>query len=324
MAGSSANGLGGRTEQDGKEEQKNTGPIVILMVGMAGSGKSTLLQRLNAQLHTQGGRKVPYVINLDPAVQSLPYGAHIDCRDTVDYGKVMSEYGLGPNGGILTACNLFATRFDQVMDLLATKEQQHDYVLVDTPGQIEIFTWSASGEIVLQALAARYTTIVCFVLDSHRCINPQRFMSNMLQAVSVAYRSKLPVLLAFNKVDATRHEFALEWMQDIEAFQDALNEVNSYATDLSYSLALVLDEFYRDLRTVGTSAFTGEGVNEFFEKVNDAAHEFERDVKPDIDRAQREEAQRESQRKHQQESSGSTHAQHGEAHKGKGPESGNG
>jgi hypothetical protein len=26
----------------------------------------------------------------------------------------MKQYNLGPNGGILTSCNLFATRFDQV------------------------------------------------------------------------------------------------------------------------------------------------------------------------------------------------------------------
>jgi hypothetical protein len=32
----------------------------------------------------------------------------------VNYKKVMSQYGLGPNGGIVTALNLFATRFDQV------------------------------------------------------------------------------------------------------------------------------------------------------------------------------------------------------------------
>lgn len=32
----------------------------------------------------------------------------------VNYKNVMKQYGLGPNGGILTACNLFATRFDQV------------------------------------------------------------------------------------------------------------------------------------------------------------------------------------------------------------------
>jgi hypothetical protein len=27
---------------------------------------------------------------------------------------VMKEYGLGPNGGILTSLNLFATKFDEV------------------------------------------------------------------------------------------------------------------------------------------------------------------------------------------------------------------
>jgi Conserved hypothetical ATP binding protein len=34
-------------------------------------------------------------------------------RVQVNYKNVMKEYKLGPNGGILTACNLFATRFDQ-------------------------------------------------------------------------------------------------------------------------------------------------------------------------------------------------------------------
>ena len=32
----------------------------------------------------------------------------------VKYKEVMKEYNLGPNGGILTSLNLFATRFDQV------------------------------------------------------------------------------------------------------------------------------------------------------------------------------------------------------------------
>lgn len=32
----------------------------------------------------------------------------------VNYKNVMKQYNLGPNGGILTSLNLFATRFDQV------------------------------------------------------------------------------------------------------------------------------------------------------------------------------------------------------------------
>lgn len=32
----------------------------------------------------------------------------------MNYKEVMKQYGLGPNGGIVTSLNLFATRFDQV------------------------------------------------------------------------------------------------------------------------------------------------------------------------------------------------------------------
>lgn len=37
------------------------------------------------------------------------------CCSQVNYKNVMKEYGLGPNGGILTSLNLFTTKFDQVI-----------------------------------------------------------------------------------------------------------------------------------------------------------------------------------------------------------------
>lgn len=70
------------------------------------------MQRINAWLHAK--EKSPYVINLDPAVFELPYPANIDIRDSVKYKEVMKQYQLGPNGGIITSLNLFATKFDQV------------------------------------------------------------------------------------------------------------------------------------------------------------------------------------------------------------------
>jgi len=87
-------------------------PTVAMVIGFAGSGKTTLMQRLLSDCHLNGTRS--YCLNLDPAVGTLPYQANIDIRDTVNYRQVMKQYNLGPNGGILTSLNLFATRFDQV------------------------------------------------------------------------------------------------------------------------------------------------------------------------------------------------------------------
>jgi hypothetical protein len=56
------------------------------------------------------------------------------------------------------------------------------FIVADTPGQIEIFTWSASGAIITEALASAFPTMVAFVVDTPRCAHPQTFMSNMLQA----------------------------------------------------------------------------------------------------------------------------------------------
>ena len=198
---------------------------------MAGSGKTTLMQRLHAHLHEQ--RSPYYLINLDPAVLDTPFGANIDIKDTVNYHEVMKQYQLGPNGGILTALNLFATRFEQVMTLVEARAPSLKYVVLDTPGQIEIFTWSASGQIIAESLASSFPTVIVYVVDTPRSQNPVTFMSNMLYACSILYKMKLPLVLAFNKTDVAPHDFATKWMSDFESFQEALQSERSSAAQFA-------------------------------------------------------------------------------------------
>ncbi|VDB83091.1 unnamed protein product [Peniophora sp. CBMAI 1063] len=275
-------------------------PVVVIAIGMAGAGKSTFVNALTNHLHAQEPPAPPYLLNLDPAVANTPYEPNIDIRDTVDYHEVMKQYNLGPNGGILTALNLFTTKLDQVLELVEKRAEEVDYVVLDTPGQIEIFTWSASGAIITDAVAAALPTVVAYVVDTPRSAAPATFMSNMLYACSILYKTKLPFIVVFNKTDVTPHEFALEWMHDWEAFQAALANHSgttdaegepTYMNNLMNSMSLVLDEFYKHLKAVGVSSVTGAGMDDFLQAVEASREEYEKEYVPELARAR---AQREA------------------------------
>ena len=301
------------------------------------------MQRINSHLHAK--REPPYVVNLDPAVLKVPFESNIDIRDSVNYKEVMKQYNLGPNGGILTSLNLFATKIDQILALLEKragpgfgsksaqrsgersnsedvekpKESESEkgggtssndeqakrikHILVDTPGQIEVFVWSASGDILLGSLASSFPTVVAYIIDTPRTASTSTFMSNMLYACSILYKTKLPMILVFNKTDVKDAAFAKEWMTDFEAFQAALRREeetgsfggmegggasalgggSGYMGSLLSSMSLMLEEFYNHLDVVGVSAATGHGVDDFFEAVKKKAEEFERDYRPELE-----------------------------------------
>ncbi|KAI4164762.1 MAG: hypothetical protein LQ342_001737 [Letrouitia transgressa] len=287
--------------------------IVLIREYCLGSGKTTFMQRINSHLHTK--RDPPYVINLDPAVRNVPFDCNIDIRESVNYKEVMKDYNLGPNGGILTSLNLFATKIDQLIQILEKRTRPDinpsqakpiNNIIVDTPGQIEVFVWSASGSILLDSLASSFPTVIAYIIDTPRTCSTSTFMSNMLYACSILYKTKLPMILVFNKTDVKDADFAKDWMTDFESFQAALKkeeEIGSfggteggaggvgggsgYMGSLLNSMSLMLEEFYRHLSVIGLSSMTGQGVGEFFNAVAEKAQDFETNYRPELEKRQK-------------------------------------
>ena len=277
--------------------EKGKQAIALIVLGMAGSGKTTVVQRLLA--HAEEEDINIFSLNLDPAVgggtpqnvpdkgddendeedewTGLPYDPNIDIRDSINYRDVMRSHGLGPNGAIMTCLNLYSTRFDEVVAIIERRKKSVDYFVFDTPGQIEVFTWSASGSIITETVASILPTVLVFVVDTPRSLSPATFTSNMLYACSVMFRTKLPMVVVFNKTDVEPHETMVKWLCDIDAFQEALDaeeDSGDYMSTLNRSLGLVLNEFYEALRVVGFSAATGAGIKEFWSAVESAVQEY--------------------------------------------------
>jgi GPN-loop GTPase len=55
----------------------------------------------------------------------------------------MKQYKLGPNGGIVTSLNLFATKFDKVISLIEKAGEKHKLCIIDTPGWLSLVIRSA-------------------------------------------------------------------------------------------------------------------------------------------------------------------------------------
>ena len=190
--------------------------VNLIILGMAGSGKTTFVRKLEEEIAKSD--KESYIINMDPAVHDTLFEPNLDIRDTIKYKDIMLANGLGPNGAIITCLNLFATNINKIVDLLEQKSDL-DYIVVDTPGQLEVFSWSASGKLISDSLSLIFPTVLVYIVDIPRCQNPNTFASNMLYALSIMYKMKLPLILAFNKKDVVREDQCLEWINDFEALQ---------------------------------------------------------------------------------------------------------
>ncbi len=192
---------------------------LIFVTGTAGSGKSLLTSALKSWYVNRGEDAI--AVNLDPGVVNLPYDPDVDVRQRVELQQVMEDYGLGPNGGLILAADLVATKLGEIQEEIDS--YRAEYVIVDTPGQTELFSFRESGAFIVRESKAD-SKVLLFLLDPLLANTPANFLSLALLSASVGLRMNVPRIAVLTKRDIAKEgvKRILEWSKDSKVFEDAL------------------------------------------------------------------------------------------------------
>jgi GTPase SAR1 family protein len=196
-------------------------PGTLYFTGTAGAGKTHLV-RAFAQWMKSAGYDV-ITVNLDPGNESSEFEPDVDIREWVKLNDVMDEYGLGPNGAQVAAADLIALKVFDVK--AAITELKTDYVLVDTPGQIELFAFRESSKAIVDALSGDRST-VAFLFDPALAKNAAGFVSLLMLSATVEFRFRLPMINLLTKVDILspeQREEIVGWGDDPMRLSDAIS-----------------------------------------------------------------------------------------------------
>jgi len=230
----------------------------VFIVGTAGSGKSLLTHVLKDYLMEKEWHVA--TVNLDPGAESLPYDPDVDVRTHIDLRRLMESYQLGPNGALVLAADMMASRFQEIQSEI--EECRADYVLFDTPGQMELFAYRPSGPFIVRQSGAQCSVVV-FLYDAWLANDPSNFISLCLLSSSVRLRFGTPFIPVLSKVDLAPEEATKvqAWSRRPAALEEELANTLRGEEYLLYSKlvrSLVAGGFVSGL--VPVSSATKEGL----------------------------------------------------------------
>lgn len=246
-------------------------PLAIYFTGTAGAGKTTLTKAYLDWMGENGYDAI--TVNLDPGMEEPGYEASVDVRDWVKLADVQKEYGLGPNGAQVAAADVIALKVYEIREVL--ERMNSDYILVDTPGQVELFAFRESSKAIVEALTGE-RSMIAFLFDPALARSPKGFVSLLMLSATVQFRFGLPLTNILSKADLIKPkemERLQEWGDEPFSLYEAVREESGDA-DTGLSL-----ELFRALETIGplwqplfTSAESGAGMDLIYASAQRAFH----------------------------------------------------
>ena len=235
--------------------------MFVVMLGTAGSGKTSLTKYYSEWLKEQGYSVG--IVNLDPGAKVVPYKPDFDVRRLFTVEELMVKYGLGPNGAFMKASDMILECSDKILGHEVFKGK-YDFVIIDTPGQMEVFVYRRSGHYFISKLKELGPTVGVFIVDGETMSTPIDLVVAWTTSILIQLRLDIPVVPIVNKADLIKDRETIKLIvENIEEFKElVMKSREGLISETAIYLTDIVKEFSQSLRPVIVSAKTGEGIEE--------------------------------------------------------------
>ena len=240
--------------------------IFVYFIGTAGSGKSTLTHVFKQWMNQCGNDAV--TVNLDPGAENLPYVPDIDIRDWISLKEIMDSYELGPNGAQIACADMIALNTDDIKKSIESFKT--DYILIDTPGQLELFVFREAGKFIVKFLNPN-RSIVAYLLDPALAKTASGFVSQLLLSINTSFRLGLPQVNILSKADILSDEeleVIKRWSNSPEELEDSINKENaSVHREMSEKISNIIKEFQDEIKLYPTGKENLQGIEDLYSAI---------------------------------------------------------
>jgi len=237
--------------------------IFVYFIGTAGSGKSTLTANFQRWFELRGLDAV--IVNLDPGAENLPYEPDVDIRDWISLKEVMETYELGPNGAQIACADMIALNTDDVKKSINSFKS--DYILIDTPGQLELFVFRESGKYTVEFLNPE-RSVICYLLDPVLARTASGFVSQLLLSITTNFRLNQPQINVLSKADLLSDkdlDIIKKWSDDPDEIYGAIiNEEATVHREMSEGITRLIKDFGGHTQLIPTSKNNLSGIEDIY------------------------------------------------------------
>jgi GTPase SAR1 family protein len=207
-------------------------------------------------------------VNLDPGAENLPYDPDVDIRDWISLEEIIKTYGLGPNGAQIACADMIALNTSDIKKSIDSFKT--DYILIDTPGQLELFVFREAGKYIVQFLNPQ-RSIIAYLVDHALAKTASGFVSQLLLSISTNFRLGQPQINILSKADMLSKEEIEQierWGNDPDELRNAIsNEKASVYREMSEGLLQLINGFDNQSKLFPTGKEEFFGIEDLYNNI---------------------------------------------------------